>query len=550
MFKQQGVGDFIPVKSVEIKPEAQVAYDPINQTQARFVFPQYLGFVSPAESRMQYNLQMSGRGRPIPNPRAGAHSLFRDFRIQSYGMGQKTLEECQDYNVLTAQWWGYTQNDSISHKRTMWEGKSIDPEVGDSVYYGGDLDWSAGEKTAALTSKNLQIQMPLYSGLLGGDKVLPVVALQGVTLQLSLDNVSRSLTYQTGGLGINNSTDVNVDGVALKVGLNIGDHAKQAIDTPFIVTVKSAAGGGPVGYSVNRNCLPYNNNPFDIGDVLYANSGVDMEVLGVIVGFLSGGDGDLAIRIIPNRPVAGGLTKAHAEDSAIYVLNNDRVNGIVVTDVPQAQIDAAATSVTYSITKLEYLVGVVSPPEGYVKSMMAQMNSSKGLAMDYKAYTTYRQNLGAINGLTNQNIPSTQTRAYSILSVPLGQNRQLLMNYDSFQGLVDGCRNYQYVYGPNLVPDRPIELLRYLGGRTDALHLLELEKALVNCGYGVRDLQRVPERFLIGRAWSRYGQVSNLDTHTLSLRVEYVGALEQKMYNHYISHLKRFVVKQGSLEVY
>tara|TARA_R110000824_G_scaffold347197_1_gene534006 strand:- start:19573 stop:21225 length:1653 start_codon:yes stop_codon:yes gene_type:complete len=550
MFKQQSVGDFIPLKSVEIKPEAQVPYDPINQTQARFVFPQYLGFISPAESRLQFDIQMTGRGRPIPNPRAGCHSLFRDFRIQSYGLSQKTLEECQDYNVLTSQWWGYTENDSISHKRTMWEGKSIDPEIGDSIYYGGDLNWATGLKTVALNSKKLQIQMPLYSGLLGGDKVLPVVALQGITLQLSLDNLSRSLVYQTGGLGINNSTEINIDGCALKVALNIGDHAKQAIGSEFLISIKSAAGGGPIGFSVNRNCLPYNNNPFDIGDVLYAQSGADMEVLGIISGFRPDGDGDLAIVIIPNRPVAGGLTKAHGEDSAIYVLNNDRVNGIIVGDVPQDQIDMAAVKVTYSITDLEYIVGVVSPPTGYIKSMMAQINGAKGLAMDYKAYSTYRENLGAINGLTNQNIPANQTRAYSILSVPLAQNHQLLLNMDSFQGQTDGCRNYQYVYGPNLVPDRPIELIRYLNGRTDALHLIELEKALTNCGYGIRNLQRIPERFLIGRAWSKYGQVSNLSKYNLSLRVEYIGAVNQKMFNHYICHLKRFIVKQGDIEVY
>ena len=105
--------------------------------------------------------------------------------------------------------------------------------------------------------------------------------------------------------------------------------------------------------------------------------------------------------------------------------------------------------------------------------MLSQMQSSKGLAMDFKTYSTYRVNLTAINGLTNQLIPATAMRAYSVLSVPLAQGEQLNLRDDSFQGQTDGCQNYQYVLGGSLIPDRPISLSRYnnLNPHTEALHL-------------------------------------------------------------------------------
>ena len=68
MFKSSpDASQFIPLKSVIIKPEAQVDYTPeINQ--CRFLFPKYHGFFDPRQSRLQYNITMSGRGRRSAAP--------------------------------------------------------------------------------------------------------------------------------------------------------------------------------------------------------------------------------------------------------------------------------------------------------------------------------------------------------------------------------------------------------------------------------------------------------------------------------------------------
>ena len=183
---------------------------------------------------------------------------------------------------------------------------------------------------------------------------------------------------------------------------------------------------------------------------------------------------------------------------------------------------------------------------------MNQIQSDKGLAMDFKTYSLYKFNLTSINGLSTQLIPTNAERAYSCLSVPLPQDVYTEITADSLSGVVDGARNYQYVLGGNLIPDRPIELQRYnlTPSRTEALHMLETEKALVNCGYAVRDLQNVEDRFLIARGFSRYNQVTDLNDRSLSLRVLYQNATEQKIFNHYICHLRRMTVVRGKVSAF
>ncbi len=559
MFKNQAQGPFIPTKSVIVKPEAQVDYNPKSQNQVRFLIPQFLGFINPADTTLNYKIVMSGKGHPQPNGRAGVHSLWRDVRIRD-GTAQSTLEELQDYNVLTSTWWGYTQNNSIAAKRNLFEGRQVNPDNTKNVYYNSSAQaWQDGAVTGDSPSQ-LAIKQPIYSGILAGDKVFPVVATQGLRLEMTLDNIQRSCNFQQGFLGCGTisvggggaeTMAAGSEALGLKVQKATGDDQKAALGSPFSITIQKPA-DGPGGRGVNNDAFPFDNNPFSVGDRLYVNNATNTESLGVITGFQADGDKDLQVNYVPDRAITTGLAHTYPVGASVFVKVVDRMNGVVVADVPQAQIDAAAEAVNYTLRDLELHCSVVSPPEGYVQSMLKQIQSDKGLAMDFKTYSLHRVNLNAVNGLTNQLIPATSMRSYSCLSVPLAQDFQIVIRAESMRGQTDGCQNYQYVLGGHLIPDRPIDLRRYslAAPHPDALHLIEAEKALQNCGYGVRNLQRVPERFFIGRAFSKYGQVSDLNSRDLSLRVEYQGATQQKLFNHYICHLRRMVVSPAGVQAF
>ena len=546
MFKANQETAFVPTKTISIKPEAQVDYNPISQNQVRWLIPQYVGFYDPRGTMLKYKLQMQGRGITKPDPRAGVHSLWRDVRIRD-GTASSELEMIQDYNVLTAQWWNYTANESINHKRDLFEGRSANQDIDQQLLYGATPDWNAGEQTANPERKIVEIEQPIYSGILGGDKVFPVVATKGLRFEMNLDNLRRSLVLNT-DLGTPNQF-VQTQSTSLNV---IGANAKTAIGDTFGVIIQSADEAAE-GRGVNKSNDPVNNNPFSIGDVLYISDeadGANEEELGVITSFKANAT-RLEIMYCPNRAIGAGTAAAHQQGSRIFFKEADRLNGKVLANVPAANAAAAAEKVSYTISDIELLLLQVQPPQGYVESLMKQVMSQGGLSMDYRTWTLYRFNLTTLNGLTNQLIPANQQRAYSILSVPLNTGTQSDILRSSFKGITDGNQNYQYVFGGSLIPDRPISLVRYTQtpARTDALHLVELEKALVNSNYGVRNLLRVPDRFLIGRAFSKYGQVFNLSPSSLSLRVEYQGGTKEKVFEHFVQHLRRVNISNNGVMV-
>jgi len=561
MFKSNPqASQFIPVKQIQINPEAQVDYTSRLQTQIRFVLESYIGYMDPRTSRIQYQVTMSGRGRPQPNAKAGVSSLIRDWRIED-GMAQSTLEEVLDSNVLTAQVWGYSQNQTITHKRTMFEGQSLTPKVGESMYWdnaaGQDGNWNAaGGVTTAneQTAKTLQVQHTLFnSGLLGGGqdaKVFPLVATKGLRLHMNLENAQRACMFQTGMLGVS-ETGLNPLCCTLAAPILAAVGTKVNIGDTYTILLKDS-GNGAVNNIANGG---YNNNPFSIGDEIYAGSSTTISPqspIGIVTAMSANGAGLLELTLCHNAPNNTPLDHPYVEDDPIYVLPKDRVDGIVASPyIPDEFTPFMEERLDYTLSNVEYLVSQVSPPSGYVDAMLNQVNG-KGMVIDFRCWSTYRNTLSALNGLTTQWIPTEATRVYSCLSTPLAQNHQLGIQYDSFKPETNGAKNYNYSWGNKLIPDRPVHLERFSQAipKPNALALIELEKALTNCGIAVRDLQRSPEKFNIGRAFSKYGGTANLSGSTLSLRVEYQGAQEPLMFNNYIHQLRRIQIQGASISAF
>ena len=139
--------------------------------------------------------------------------------------------------------------------------------------------------------------------------------------------------------------------------------------------------------------------------------------MGVITSFDKVGNA-LKINYCPTRAVGFGIGTDFPQDSKVYFKVEDRQKVNVFPNVPDSRV-SNNVPIGYTISNLEYIVSVVSPPESYVSKMMSAVNSSQGLAMDIKTFNNYRFNLSTLNGLTNQLIPARAQRAYSIMSVPL-----------------------------------------------------------------------------------------------------------------------------------
>ena len=551
--KQASGMTYVPSKLMSIKPEAQVNYEPDSQTQVRFLIPQYLGFIDPRGVVLKYDIQMRGRGYARPDPRGGVQSLWRNYRLQD-GSAQTTLEECDDYDALVASWWQYDRNDSIEAIRTMFQG--VSPQGGGGVdsqlYYGTPGDWTGGDVTANRTAKTLQIEQPIYSGLIGpqADKIFPVGATSGLRLQMNLDSKLRSLQTST-NLGLETDKTAAEQWLFSKTDKATTDDSKAAIDSVFTMAVKGLADATAVRI-VNRDASPEDNNPLCVGDMLYIAlaDGTVPQSLGIITKFAKDGDGDLVVTYIPDRAITTDLGTAYPADSRVFYKQTDRLSTFTTANVPADSL-VDNVPISYVISDLEMVVPTVNPPPAYAAAMLKQIQSSKGMTMTYKTQTLYRVNLNSTNGVSNQFVPADQTMAYSILSLPLDTAQERDIEVSSFRGAVDGQQNYQFSFDGELVPNRPVDIFRatQTPAKNDALAAIEIEKALGNCGYAVRDLHGIPDKFIIGRAWSRYGNVFDLQAGSLGLRVEYTAATTQKAFDHWICHLRSMNISPSGVRV-
>ena len=307
--------------------------------------------------------------------------------------------------------------------------------------------------------------------------------------------------------------------------------------------------------------------PFSVGDLLYvgtvaaANSesgthgtaATGCEMLGVVSGFNESGN-RAVIKYYPfgvGRTVAGSglakLARDYPEGSAIFCNPADRFVKQIYT-AAGLRDDAVPENlrvqepVSYEITDLELVVNQVTPPEDYVSALQNQISKS-GLKLDYKTTTMYRHNQETLTGLTNQIIPAVQSRAYSVVSVPLNSTVQnnTLDPRSSFKGVVDKLQNYQYVVGSSLQPNRPVDTKRYnsndIAPKYEPLHMMELEKATVASGNAVRSWWDLTNDFSVGRAFALNGQVHNLNGKDLALRAEYKNGDTPKLFQHFICHL-------------
>ena len=91
-------------------------------------------------------------------------------------------------------------------------------------------------------------------------------------------------------------------------------------------------------------------------------------------------------------------------------------------------------------------------------------------------------------------------------------------------------------HGGQNITNRPVKIERYAlsPSKNDPLHMNELIKGLENCDIPVRNLVDLPNRFAIGRAFSRIPAVADLSNGDLSMKVLYLGATTTKMWDNFL----------------
>jgi len=617
---------YVPSKSIAIKPD--VVSDVIPDEISRTLLPSYLGFVDPRETYIKFNLQMkpqSGQavGMIRPQKEAGAHAIFRNVLLRD-GANSTTLESLEDYNARVAMKNPFTAQDSIEHKRQLFDGVMEDANLGvatGNLYYkpsgtlpaaafaGGGVRADSQSGGRAANNTTPQLQFRLDTGLMKGNQVIPVAALQGLRVQLDLENASRACEIATGTQGQLLSTGA-VDSAGLSgscvmsavtlkqdtaVGANNVRNDARAAGTEyaqsfFSVQVKLAATAANL------------NNPFDIGDKLFCRAAIgrvingtavttanqaDTELeLGVICGFYSSTDvaGELGIYYVPQRAAGvslgqyvstetnfNGQNRSYEQNDPVFYKAANRAlaqsSVLTSTDDGAAAVGTGTANFvapSYVVSDLEFLCLSVQPPEQYVSGLMNASTSERGVSMDILTSSTQRFNQSTAAGLTSNLIPCSQRRVKSVFVQPLVVGDFRDFNKRSLSGVPDNARQYQFVYGTELIPQKNVPLQRYSQAvdqfgtanqvvseqsKVEAIHLSQLEGALVNSNNMPRSLHKVAKNFAIARAFSKYNQVADLSEQSLSCRIDYENtATNLKIFNNYIDHLRRISITNNGVE--
>ena len=543
MFKANQPNTYVPSKSVAIRPE--VVSDVGANEQIRINIPSFTGFLDPNQTFFKCDIEMKNcRGQLVPDPNGGVHSLFRNVLYRD-GNNATTLELDEDYNANKSLLHHITQTPSIIHKNELFSG--MQNSIGNTadeqtLYYAarsiqGGASATTPDETVRATNK-IEIQSQLNSGIWKQGNILPVSAMNGMRIQIDTDSVLRSCQYldlfgEEGGIASDPIKMTSAD-------IAVGDQKRQ--DNP--------------NYAVVTDCDPA-KNPFAINDTLYgADSAANEVVLGTIQGFYIDA-AKLGITYVPLRNSNGGVPKALTQNTAdLYYKMADRqvaLDYYLPTDGAANVKNGRQEAPSYVLSNIEMVCQTVQPPQSYVEGLLRASQSEKGVSFDIMSYELFRHNQSNTAGLFQCQIPTLMKRAKALFSQPLSVTNSRSLAASSLSGIVDLAENYEWIWGTNHYPSRLVPLQRYSQDKgngtfgSEPLHINELQKAVVNVDEPVRNLHLLKDHFCISRSLTKYGQVMDLSTETLSLRIDYGAGTEQKLFNNYVYGLRRITISRGQV---
>ena len=120
-------------------------------------------------------------------------------------------------------------------------------------------------------------------------------------------------------------------------------------------------------------------------------------------------------------------------------------------------------------------------------------------------------------------------------------------------GICDELTDYQFIYDGRINPSRRVDTSK-IASKTSISQqwCIEAEKALAMSDIEPLSFMKFRSNFFIGRALA-LGKNSVYDTRgkDFNLQVEYTGTAQTKpkLWNNYVSHIRRLEIKNGGLSV-
>tara|TARA_R100001509_G_scaffold71264_1_gene39764 strand:+ start:1556 stop:3253 length:1698 start_codon:yes stop_codon:yes gene_type:complete len=521
----------------------------------RLDIPSTVGMINPEECYLSFDVLIQGTGadttRLSLDPKIGAHSLIRDLKIYSLGDSNQLLEEITNYNHYVSIKYDYSSSDSKDGFNAIQNGAVFpDPlfnqdtdtsiyqydnnNFATNPYYKSDL--TADEKTEA-DNKTVytpaKVNLKLESGLFQSMKALPVNLMQGLRLEITLEDNSKVFRNLS-------AVNPNVDKLKAKGLINGSAYtASTANASDYEYTLKNTNGN--------------------------LNAGQVALVPGEKVNFFKHTDG----------------TKGLTADAEIDVIKKDGTNikikmkadstisasGITADgfSLYSVSADDAGFKPTYKVSNVDFYIQTLTTTSQQMASIEQGMKEGGTLVYDFLAVQNYKYSQVASDIVLNMRLPISNSRCKAILCQPTDATiystgarvngnltYQITANNYSvnpFEGIWDNAQDYQFYY-EKLQPNRKIDVSKTKTA-VQAQHLIELEKALDNAHIPVTSFKKFRDNFVIGRAFGvNENAVYDPRNKDFSVQVNYSSAPSKPhLWNNFVVHIKSIEISKDGVIV-
>jgi len=547
--------------------------------------PPTVEYIQPRECYLSFDIKIALPAAVQPTALQldavlGGQSVIKDLRIYSGGAGKVLLEEIQDYNVLTNIKYTYSTNDVIRAKRALTEGATV---------WSSDNRGTCGttQSHQAATSSNpwfrknpagfvdnftddnfqtVKCLLPINTGLFQNSKILPVLMLDGLVLDIILEDAVRCVKQLDSTRLLNRQglkpVFHSIDGV-------VGAAAKKVTAKTNFKTLYLAN---------DNNIFTVENCPFVEGErvnfVELANGTVTDTTANPFV---------IDTITIFAAPVTNlVLLTAVANCQSQTDVTTDGTFGVYSMSIAE-QIAAGSYTPSYTVSNVELILQQLEMPDGYTSKMRSMMKEGGVMNYDYLSFTNYKHSQLSSDTVTNMRLPLNQSRCKAILSVPTdasiynsaialsgglhigvaatAKTYRYLEAFPSadgawysdtpgITGISDSLNNYQYFYDGKLNPSRKVDCVKTSGASISQQPIIELEKALAQSDIIPYSFRMFKESFVIGRALSLHNGVYDARGRDFNVQLEYdAGQYKNKLWHNFVSHIRRIEFKGDGIRV-
>jgi hypothetical protein len=551
-------------------------------------------FIDLSQSKLKMDVTLSvpattatnGVQRVQLDAETGLHSLIRSIRIFT---GRKTalLEEIEGYDILTALRFDYETNESLKSKRALGEGAtSYDPAsrgtIGTTKTVQGNcfsnpyftkVDGNPVLSTSFTDGSDYNLQkvkgeLHLNTGLFRNAAVFPALLTDGLFIEILLqDNkkVFRTLdsTNRYRRLRLNpvyHSINGSDNGRATNGSFaHVGASANASSDTFYFTHDNNQTSVATFPFVVGEKVTFVSQDNASVNGSIARITQIE-QVTGAVYGISK-------TKITLSEKIQNTTGETWTGAGTQYHLMSFNADSSDISDYPA----------TYQVSNVEMIVRQISVPDGYEQSMMSMMKEGGTMNYDYRSFTNYRYSQLAGDNVANIRLPLIESRATSILCVPtdatqystkqlLSASTTYLVNEASddivnrtqrsaIVGICDGLQEYQFIYDGKINPNRKVDTSKIAAKNSVSQYwTIEAEKALAMADIEPMSFLAFQDNFFVGRALA-LGKNAVYDTRNKDfvLQLEYTDAAnpqtKPKLWNNFVSHLRRLEIKNGGLMV-